>query len=67
MSALLALRRIAPESAHWAFILTVGAALASTFLALGDRLIWPQNLLLGEVRISSAAGQGFTLEVELPG
>lgn len=46
MSALLALRRIARESAHWAFILTVGAALASTFLALGDRLIWPQNLLL---------------------
>ena len=46
MSALLALRRMAREGAHWAFILTVGAALASTFVALGDQLIWPQNVLL---------------------
>ena len=46
MSALLALRRIAREGAHWAFVLTVGAALAATFYAFGDRLEWPQNALL---------------------
>ena len=46
MSALLDLRRIAREGAHWAFVLTVGAALAPTFYAFGDRLEWPQNALL---------------------
>ena len=46
MSALLALRRIAREGAHWAFVLTVGAALAPTFYAFGDQLGWPQNALL---------------------
>ena len=46
MSALLDLRRIAREGAHWAFVLTVSAALAPTFYAFGDRLEWPQNALL---------------------
>jgi signal transduction histidine kinase len=46
MSTLLDLRRIAREGAHWAFVLTVGAALAPTFYAFGDRLVWPQNALL---------------------
>ncbi len=46
MSAFLDLRRIAREGAHWAFVLTVSAALAPTFYAFGDRLRWPQNALL---------------------
>ncbi|MBM2848666.1 MAG: putative Histidine kinase protein [Anaerolineales bacterium] len=46
MSALLDLRRIAREGAHWAFVLTVSAALAPTFYAFGDQLGWPQNALL---------------------